>query len=168
MVTDDVGPAADCLPLESYIPVPSLAGTKNRPSKRGNESMRFHQWISAPVSKTIALALVVALLGAVIAFVDQDHSSQVAVPIPAKLEATIFAYDGHDFVRTKTTLLTKEGKSAVNTKLEHDNPAYTALVQKRSYTGDATIFGRKYDANYAPLTSDEGRLTGALFVAVAK
>lgn len=30
------------------------------------------------------------------------------------------------------------------------------------------IFGRKYDADYAPLTNEEGKLTGALFVGVAK
>jgi len=86
----------------------------------------------------------------------------------AKIEATIFAYDGQDFVRIKTTMVTEEGQSAVNTKLDHDTPAYKALIQKRSYTGDVTAFGRKYDANYAPLTSADGRLTGALFVAVAK
>jgi len=130
--------------------------------------MRFHQWISAPVSKGITLAIVLALSGTLIAFVGGDRGSQVATWTPAKLEATIFAYDGHDFVRTKTTLLTQEGKSAVNTKLEHDTPAYTALTQKHSYTGDATVFGRKYDVNYAPLTSDDGRLTGALFVGVAE
>jgi methyl-accepting chemotaxis protein-2 (aspartate sensor receptor) len=65
-------------------------------------------------------------------------------------------------------MMTQEGKSAVNTKLEHDNPAYGALLQKHSYTGDATVFGKKYDANYAPLTGADGKLTGALFVAVAK
>jgi hypothetical protein len=91
-----------------------------------------------------------------------------AAEAPAKLEASIFSYDGQDFVRVKTTLLTKEGKSAVNTKLEHDTPAYKALVQKHSYSGDATVFGKNYDANYAPLVSEDGRLTGALFVAVAK
>jgi hypothetical protein len=32
----------------------------------------------------------------------------------------------------------------------------------------ATVFGRKYDAEYAPLTSEDGKLTGALFVAVAE
>ncbi|HET7296113.1 MAG TPA: Cache 3/Cache 2 fusion domain-containing protein, partial [Gemmatimonadales bacterium] len=87
---------------------------------------------------------------------------------PGKIEATIFSYDGQDFVRVKTTLLTEKGKPAVNTKLEHDSPAYKALVEKHSYTGEATVFGRKYEANYAPLTGDDGRLTGALFVAVAK
>jgi hypothetical protein len=102
-----------------------------------------------------------------IAFVDRDSSSRVADP-SAKLEATIFSYDGQDFVRKTTTMLTEEGKSAANTKLDRDTPAYKALVQKHSYTGDATVFGRKYDANYAPLTSADGQLTGALFVGAPK
>ena len=130
--------------------------------------MRAPQWRSTRLGKGIVLALALALSGALAAFVGGDGSSRVAPETKARLEATIFTYDGQDFVRTQTTLLTKEGKSAVNTKLEHDNPAYKALVEKRSFTGDATIFGRKYDANYAPLTGEDGRLTGALFVAVAK
>lgn len=130
--------------------------------------MRLHQWISARVSKGIVLALVLAFSGALTAFVDEASSAQAAAQTQPKIEATIFSYDGHDFVRIKTTLVTKEGKPAVNTKLEHDTPAYKALIQKHSYIGEATVFGRKYDADYAPLTSEDGRLTGALFVAVAK
>jgi len=130
--------------------------------------MRVHQWISARVRKGIVLALAVASSGALIAFVDEDSSSRVAAQTQAKIEATVFAYDGQDLVRIKTTLVTEEGTSAVNTKLDHDTPAYKALIQKRSYTGDVTLFGRKYEANYAPLTGEDGRLTGALFVAVAK
>ena len=84
-----------------------------------------------------------------------------------KIEATIFSYDGKDFVRTKTTLTT-EGQSAANTKLGRDSSAYKALVKKRSYTGPATILGRDYQANYAPLTGEDGKLTGALFVGVPK
>ena len=82
-------------------------------------------------------------------------------------EATIFSYDGEDFVRTATTLIA-EGQSAANTKLDRDSSAYKALVKKRSYTGPATIFGRDYQANYAPLTGEDGQLTGALFVGVPK
>ena len=85
-----------------------------------------------------------------------------------KLEATIFSYDGHDFVRTNTTLVTKDGKPAVNTKLEQDSPAFKALSEKHSFTGETTVMGRKYDANYAPLTGADGELTGALFVGVPK
>jgi methyl-accepting chemotaxis protein len=84
-----------------------------------------------------------------------------------KLEASIFSYDGKDLVRTNTTL-TDKGKSAVNTKLEQNSAAYKALMEKRSYTGPATVFGQNYDANYAPLVGGDGKLTGALFVGVPK
>jgi Cache 3/Cache 2 fusion domain len=115
--------------------------------------------ISARLGKMIVLTLLLTFSPSLIGWADEA---------PAKLEATIFSYDGHDFVRVKTTLLTKEGKSAVNTKLEHDTAAYKALANRHSYSGDATVFGHKYEANYAPLVSEDGRLTGALFVAVAK
>ena len=128
--------------------------------------MRSRQLVSARLSRAIVLGLGLAVSGALIAFVNAGNN--VAAPVKAKIEATIFTYDGQDFVRTQTTLVTKEGKSAVNTKLEHDSPAYKALVEKHSFSGDATVFGRHYDANYAPLTGEDGRLTGALFVGVSK
>jgi len=84
-----------------------------------------------------------------------------------KIEATIFSYDGKDFVRTTTTL-SAEGQAATGTKLDRDSSAYKALVEKRSYTGPATILGGDYQANYAPLTGEDGQLTGALFVGVPK
>jgi len=77
---------------------------------------------------------------------------------------TIFGFDGQDFIRIHTTLLTPEGKSAVNTKLDRDYPSYQALVQGRSYVGEAIIFGRTYQTYYAPLTNDGGKLDGAIFV----
>jgi hypothetical protein len=85
----------------------------------------------------------------------------------SKLEATIFSFDGKDFVRTNTTL-TDKGQSAVNTKLDQSSAAYKALIEKHSYTGPATVFGREYNANYAPLIGGDGKLTGALFVAIPK
>jgi len=85
----------------------------------------------------------------------------------SKLEATIFSYDGKDFVRTQTTL-TEEGQTAAGTKLDHDSAAYKALIQKHSHTGPATLFDRDYEANYAPLISEDGQLTGAVFVGVPK
>ena len=84
-----------------------------------------------------------------------------------KLEASILSYDGTDFVRTETTLM-KDGQSAVGTKLDHESPAYKALAEKHSYTGKATVFGQNYQANYAPLMSADGKLTGALFVGIPK
>ena len=54
----------------------------------------------------------------------------------------------------------------MNTKLDRDSPAYKALREKHSYSGEATVFGQKCDANYAPLTKVSGELTGALFVGI--
>jgi ribulose kinase len=85
----------------------------------------------------------------------------------SKLEASIFSYDGKDFVRTETTLM-QDGQSAVGTKLDHDSPAYKALVEKHSYVGPATVFRHDYQADYAPLIGADGKLTGALFVGVPK
>ena len=84
-----------------------------------------------------------------------------------KLEASIFSYDGKNFVRTNTTLMDK-GKSATGTELEQNSAAYKALIEKHSYTGPAIVFGQNYDANYSPLIGGDGKLTGALFVGVPK
>jgi methyl-accepting chemotaxis protein len=81
-------------------------------------------------------------------------------------ESTIFSYDGQDFIRSQTTLVTEDGKSAVNTKLDRNSQAFKGLVNKRSYSGEITVFGQKCNANYAPLTNAKGELTGALFVAM--
>src|SRR6476646_1792105 len=85
----------------------------------------------------------------------------------SKLDASILSYDGKDFVRTETTLM-NNGQSAVGSKLQPDSPAYKALVEKKSYTGPATVFGKDYQANYAPLIGEDGKLTGALFVGTPK
>jgi methyl-accepting chemotaxis protein len=81
-----------------------------------------------------------------------------------KLDASILSYDGKDFVRTETTLM-NNGQSAANTKLDRDSAAY---IEKRSYSGPATVFGKNYQTNYAPLIGADGKLTGALFVGVPK
>ena len=85
----------------------------------------------------------------------------------SKLDASIFSYDGKDFSRTATTL-TQDGKSAVGTKLDQNSPAYKALVDKHSYTGAVTVFGKNYEGNYAPLIGADGKLNGALFVGIVK
>jgi hypothetical protein len=84
-----------------------------------------------------------------------------------KLDASIFSYDGKEFVRTDTTLM-QDGQSVVDTKLDHDSPAYEALIEKHSYVGPATVFGKNYQADYAPLIGADGKVTGALFLGIAK
>ena len=107
------------------------------------------------------LLLILSLLLPVTVLISGAASAET------KLGATIFSFDGSDFVRTQTTL-TQDGQSAAGTKLDHDSAAYKALSQKQSYTGPTTIMGQGYEAIYAPLVSADGKLTGALFVGVPK
>src|SRR5262249_61234175 len=85
----------------------------------------------------------------------------------SKLDSSIFSFDGKDFTRTETTLM-NNGKSAVGTKLDPNGPTYKALMEKHSYTGRVTVFGKEYQGNYAPLMGADGKVTGALFVGVPK
>jgi hypothetical protein len=116
----------------------------------------------------VMATLVWGIAIAVVALMAGAGRSHAAVQAPDKLEATIFSYDGTDFTRSKTTLMKEDGTPATDTKLDHATPAYKALKQKHSYVGEVTVFGKKYDADYAPLVGADGKLTGALFVAVAK
>lgn len=113
----------------------------------------------------VMLVWILAIGLLVMAYAERSHGE---VKPADKLDATIFSFDGTDFIRTKTTLVAADGKSAANTKLDHETAAYKALKDKHSFVGEVTVFGHKYDADYAPLVGDDGKLTGALFVAVPK
>jgi Cache 3/Cache 2 fusion domain len=137
------------------------------PLSGGRYAMRPHQVILAN-SKALVGAVGLMLALALTPVIHEGSSARAAARVHPKIEASIFSFDGKDFIRTSTTLMKEDGKSAVNTKLDHDSPAYKALTEKHSYSGDATVFGHKYEANYAPLTAADGHVTGALFVGVAK
>src|SRR5262245_18779610 len=138
------------------------------PKTSGGKFMRNHQWMPDRVGRSFPAVLVFVVSWALVALIAGGLVSHAKAQAEVKLEASIFSYDGKDFVRTKTTLMTEDGKSAVNTKLDHDSPAFKALIAKHSYVGEATVFGHKYDAEYAPVTGADGKVTGALFVGTAK
>jgi hypothetical protein len=128
--------------------------------------MRAHYACWPKLSKWTLTAIVMLLAAASVAWIRHPPARLAPRASADRLAATIFSYEGQEFVRTRTTLVTEAGKSAVNTKLEHSSPAYEALRAGHSYSGEATVFGKRYQAHYAPLTASDGSLTGALFVAV--
>jgi hypothetical protein len=130
--------------------------------------MRSQLRSPARLGQAILVAIGLATAIASIAWVHPGAASRVSIQSAAGLASTIFSYDGKDFVRTQTTLMAENGKSAEGTKLDQNTPAYKALVQKQAYRGDVTVFGKKYDGHYAPVVGSDGKLTGALFVGVPK
>jgi methyl-accepting chemotaxis protein len=79
---------------------------------------------------------------------------------------TVFARSGDDFVRVTTSLKKQDGSRAIGTQLDRQGPAYALLLAGKSYTGLATLFGKRYITQYKPVTKASGRVIGALFVGV--
>src|SRR6266516_4374314 len=75
--------------------------------------MRLHQWISARVRKGVVVAAGLVLAGGLIVLVEEASSSPVSAQKQGKIEATVFSYDGQDFVRTKTTFLNGENPPSI-------------------------------------------------------
>ena len=99
--------------------------------------MRTRHGVTGRAGRIIGAMLVWVLAAALLglAYAERSHA---AVPPADKLEATIFSYDGTDFIRSKTTLVTAEGKSAANTKLDHETAAFSFAPQsrRRRYRGE--------------------------------
>jgi len=80
--------------------------------------------------------------------------------------ATIFVVDGDDFVRVSTSVKKENGERAVGTRLDHASPAYAAIKDGKVYVGLATLFGKQFITQYAPVRDAGGKVVGALYVGV--
>lgn len=80
--------------------------------------------------------------------------------------ATVFAKSREDFIRVTTSLKTDKGARAIGTVLDRAHPGYKAVLEGRTYTGIATLFGRKYMTQYDPIRNTEGAVIGLSFVGV--
>ncbi|WP_288196856.1 Cache 3/Cache 2 fusion domain-containing protein [uncultured Pleomorphomonas sp.] len=132
--------------------------------------------------KTGALLMEKDIAGATIAWSGDavDHIEAPALPpFPtheliddltrtAGAAATIFAYDAakDDFTRVTTSIKKPDGSRAVGTDLGKASPAYAALKQGRSFTGQAPILGAPYLTIYTPIKDPAGKVIGILFAGI--
>lgn len=78
--------------------------------------------------------------------------------------ATLFVRRGDDFIRAATSLKKGDGTRALGTKLDHTHPAYRMLLNGRSFTGKASLFGNDYMTQYDPLLDEKGKTIGSYFI----
>jgi methyl-accepting chemotaxis protein len=78
--------------------------------------------------------------------------------------ATLFAWDGQNFVRVTTNVLKPDGSRAVGTVLDPSGKAFAALRAGQSFEGVVDILGVPYITSYAPMTDAQGGLVGAWYV----
>ena len=79
-------------------------------------------------------------------------------------EASVFLKSGDQYVRVATTLKKEDGTSAVGAPLAANSLALAKLNNGEAYYGNATVFGKSYDAGYVPIKDASGAVIGAFFV----
>lgn len=77
--------------------------------------------------------------------------------------ATLFAWDGSNFIRVTTNVLKPDGSRAVGTMLDPHGKAFAALTQGRPFHGVVDILGVPYTTSYEPMMDATGKLVGARF-----
>ena len=82
--------------------------------------------------------------------------------------ATIFVKNGDQYVPVATTIKKEDGTHTVGIPLDANSPAIAKLNNGETYYGDATIFGKTYDAGYEPIKDASGSVIGAYFVGYSK
>jgi len=78
--------------------------------------------------------------------------------------ATVFGKVGDDFLRVSTSLKKSDGSRAVGTFLGKNSPAYTPIMEGKSYIGIAHLFGKDYMTRYSPIYDYNKELIGILFI----
>src|SRR5262245_22556349 len=82
--------------------------------------------------------------------------------------ASIFIKSGDQYTRVATTVKKEDGSNAVGTALDAKSPAIAKLNSGEPYYGDATVFGKTYDAGYEPIKDASGAVIGGYFVGYKK
>jgi methyl-accepting chemotaxis protein len=77
--------------------------------------------------------------------------------------ATLFSWDGTNFIRVTTNVLKPDGSRAVGTVLDPKGKAFAALTQGQSFHGVVDILGAPYTTSYAPMMDATGKLVGAWY-----
>jgi len=77
--------------------------------------------------------------------------------------ATLFAWDGANFIRVSTNVLKADGSRAVGTVLDNHGKAFASLKQGQAFEGVVEILGVPYTTSYVPIRDDKGKLAGAWY-----
>ncbi len=77
--------------------------------------------------------------------------------------ATLFVWDGTNFVRVTTNVLKPDGSRAVGTLLDPNGKAFAALMAGLPFNGVVNILGVPYTTSYVPMLDASGKLVGAWY-----
>lgn len=94
----------------------------------------------------------------VLSFDVVDHVKELAGGT-----ATLFVWDGTNFVRVSTNVMKPDGTRAVGTVLDAKGKAFAALYAGQAFHGVVDILGVPYTTSYVPMLDADGKLAGAWY-----
>jgi methyl-accepting chemotaxis protein len=77
--------------------------------------------------------------------------------------ATLFVFDGANFIRATTNVLKPDGSRAVGTVLDPKGKAFASLIEGRPFSGVVDILGVPYTTSYVPMLDAANKLVGAWY-----
>ncbi len=79
---------------------------------------------------------------------------------------SIFQMTGGKLVRVASNVLTDDGRRSLGSAIGSDSPVYRAIASGKDYRGTNVVAGQIIEGAYAPLKDGNGKVVGALAVAV--
>jgi len=90
-----------------------------------------------------------------------------AVSSEMNIVATIFVKEKTDYRRISTSIITGEGKRAIDTYLDSKGKAYSTIQSGQTYIGAAAILGKDYTTLYKPIFEQGTKnVIGILFIGI--
>jgi methyl-accepting chemotaxis protein len=77
---------------------------------------------------------------------------------------TIFQLIDNKLLRIASTVKTQKGERAIGTYIPSDSPVYKSVMDGQIFRGKAFVVNDWYLTEYVPLTSNQGKVIGAIFV----
>lgn len=94
----------------------------------------------------------------VLNFTMVDHAKELAGGT-----ATLFVWDGSNFIRATTNVEKPDGSRAVGTVLDPQGKPFAALTEGLPFNGVVDILGVPYTTSYVPMRDAGGKLVGAWY-----
>ncbi|HDZ4992006.1 TPA: Cache 3/Cache 2 fusion domain-containing protein [Campylobacter jejuni] len=81
-------------------------------------------------------------------------------------EISVFVKYNNEFITITSSLKNEdEGGGVVGTILDHNSPAYAAILKGDNFYGRTTLFGKDYSAVYKPIKNSKNEIIGIVFIA---
>ena len=138
---------------------------KSHEIRTNNEKKIHYNAVSETTNETVPIEVPYLEIGE-IPLTEDTHFVDEVLRIAGGVCAILQKTEDGRFILTSTNILKKDGEKAVGTFITSENPIAEALLKGVSYEGDAYLVNDWYIAACEPITDNDGRVVGGLWVGI--